>query len=498
MNIFSWLTVSYFAIALRSISRSENLNRYVMDQMRKVTKAGAETRRGFIKKTAAAAAMAATMNPFKAPVYGQNQAPSTGRVIGANDRIVVAFVGAGGMGFTHVRNMKTSQKDNNLAFGGICDVYKKYADRAKEHLGLTDADVYADYRKMLEKKEIDAVVVATVDHWHAPISIDAVNAGKHVYVQKPMTRHLDEAFALYDAVKKTGKTFQVGSQGCSDGKYHKVAELIKAGKIGKLVWAEGCYCRNAEPNGEWNYAIPNATPEEINWDAWLGHAGAGDPKLTGVPAKSNWKTCLDHFARWRRYHPYCSGLLGDLVPHRLHPMMLATGNPEFPKRVVCTGTRKISTNRDVNDTTHIVAEFPSGLSLFVVSTTVNERGIVDTIHGAKGSLIFGGISSHRVELAVERWASDEIDSETFDGLQPGEANEIHEKNWFDSIRTNKLPNGNIELGIRVQTVISLAEMSDRLGQTLFFDEKTRKITNGDGKEFKPITYGTLKSGPAWG
>jgi len=460
--------------------------------------AGGNTRRDFLKKAATATAAVSVTRPFMTPVYGQSQAPSAG-VLGANSRLVVGFVGVGNMGYTHVRNMKTSAKENNLAFGGVCDVFAKHTDRAKEHLGLADSDTFEDYRRLLDKKDIDAVVVATVDHWHAPVSIAALEAGKHVYVQKPITRYLKEAFALYDAVKKSGKILQVGSQGCSDGKYHKVAELIQAGKIGKLVWGQGCYCRNAEPNGEWNYPIPtDATPENLNWDLWLGQAKQGDPSRTGVADKSDWKKCLDQYARWRRYHAYCSGLLGDLVPHRLHPIMLATGNPEFPKRVACIGTRKVSLNRDVPDTTEVVAEFPSGLSLFVVSTTVNERGIVDTIHGSKGSLIFGGISSHKVELAIERWASDEEDSQTFEGLTPGEAQEVHEKNWFDSIRANKQPNGNIELGIRVQTVISLAEMSDRLGQVLFFDEKTHKITNGDGKEFEPITYGTLKSGPPWG
>ncbi len=468
-----------------------------MHQNENLAEAGGETRRNFIKKAATATAAVAGTTLIKAPVYGQNQAPSTG-VIGANSKIVVGFVGVGGMGYTHVRNMKNSAKENNLGFGGVSDTYKKRMADAAKHLALDEGSTFTDYRRLLEKKDIDAVVVATVDHWHAPVSIDALNAGKHVYVQKPLTRHLEEAFVLHDTVKKTGKILQVGSQGCSDGKYHKVAEQVKAGKVGKLVWGEGCYCRNAEPNGEWNYPIPAASAEEIDWDAWLGPAQKGDPALTGVPDKSDWKKCLEHFARWRRYHAYCSGLLGDLVPHRLHPMMLATGNPEFPVRVTSIGTRRVSTNRDVPDTVQVVAEFPSGFTLFVVSTTVNERGIVDTIRGSKGSLIFGGISSHRVEFVPERWASDEFDPETFDNITPGEDNTIHEKNWFDSIRANKQPNGNIDLATRVQTVISLAEMADRLGLTLFFDEKTRKITTADGKVVEPINYGTLKSGPpAW-
>src|SRR6185436_7389057 len=127
-----------------------------------------------------------------------------------------------------------------------------------------------DHRKLLEQKDIDAVVVATVDHWHAPCAIDAMEAGKHVYCEKPMTRYLDEAFAIHDVVKKTGRIFQVGSQICSDAKWHKAAELIKAGKIGPLVLMEGSYMRNS-PKGEWNYTIhPWCTQDDVDWNAWLG------------------------------------------------------------------------------------------------------------------------------------------------------------------------------------------------------------------------------------
>src|SRR5947209_7981498 len=237
--------------------------------------AGGETRRDFIKKTASAAAAVAATGLFKTPVYGQNTAPSTGRVIGANDRIAVAYVGVGGQGMAHVTSQKAHASENNIAQAAVCDVWQKRLQESKAFIENENAgakvEAFDDYRKLLERKDLDAVVVSTVDHWHTRVSVDAMNAGKHVYVEKPMTRYLGEAFEIYDTVKKTGKTLQVGSQGCSDLKWHKAAELVKSGKIGQLLMCQGSYMRNS-PAGEWNqYKITaDALPTTINWDKWMG------------------------------------------------------------------------------------------------------------------------------------------------------------------------------------------------------------------------------------
>src|SRR5438067_3052076 len=226
-----------------------------MDTKETSPMAGGESRRDFIKKTATAAAAVAATGIFKTPVYGQNSAPSTGRVIGANDRIVVGYIGVGGQGMAHVRSMKTHAGENNIAQAAVSDVWQKRLQEAKACIENENSSVkvetYEDYNKLLERKDIDAVCISTMDHWHTRCSIDAMNAGKHVYVEKPMTRYLGEAFEIYDTVKKTGKTLQVGSQGCSDLKWKKAAELVQSGKLGKLVMCQGSYMRNS-PAGEWN------------------------------------------------------------------------------------------------------------------------------------------------------------------------------------------------------------------------------------------------------
>lgn len=476
-----------------------------MDNATNKPSAGGDSRRDFIKKTATAAAAVAATGIIKTPVYGQSSAPSTGRVIGANDRIAVGIIGVGyGIGQNHIMGIQEKASENNVVMAAACDAYAQrrlwiqgkaaqYDRKMKEP--LKEADVYSDYRKLLERKDIDAVVVATHDPLHAPVSIAAMESGKHVYCEKPMTRYLDEAFRIHDTVKRTQRTFQVGSQGCSAGGWHKAAQLIQAGKIGPMVWAQGYYCRNNK-KGEWNYTIEKeSSPETIDWKAWLGPV-------------SNRPFSADAFHRWRKYFPYCGGLLGDLVPHRLHPLMLATGKPEFPTRVTSIGTKSVHTDRltpgtperDVAEHVQLMAEFPSGLLITISSSTVNAKSPGFVIYGHQATLEIGD-SGDKLQMVPERSFADE-----FEGLTENERKElgidpikgmqhedirVHEKNWFDCIRSGKQPNAGIDLAIRVQTVISLAEMSDRLKITCLFDEKTRKIKTGDGKEVKPLTYGSI-------
>jgi predicted dehydrogenase len=446
---------------------------------------GGVPRRDFIKKAATAAAAVAATSLFKTPVYGQNQAPSA-NVTGANNRIAVGVIGIGfGIGQNHLVGIHEKSNENNAVVAAASDVFNKRRKFAQEKAELKEADVHNDYKKILDRKDIDAVLIATHDPWHAQISMEAMEAGKHVYCEKPMTRYLDEAFKVYDTVKRTGKVYQVGSQGCSAAGWHKCAELIKGGKLGTLVWGQGYYCRNSIP-GEWNYLIEEETkPENIDWERWLGKV------KTRAPFSA------EQFHRWRKYYPYCAGLFGDLVPHRLHPLMLASGTPEFPVRVCSIGTHNVHSDlavpgtpeREVAEHIQLLAEFPSGYMITITCSSVNAKSPGFAIYTHKATLNIGS-SGERIELVPEKEFADDIDPETMTGLQPEDIR-VHEKNWFDCIRSGQQTNANIDLAIRVQTVISLAEMSDRLKTTCLFDEKSRKITDGSGKEIAPITYGTL-------
>ena len=361
---------------------------------------------------------------------------------------------------------------------------KQCREDAAELIGPNCAK-YKDYKELLDRNDIDAVTIATPDHWHCKTTLAALDAGKHVYVEKPMTRYLGEAYEIADKVKATGKIVQVGSQGCTAQAWHKAAEWIKAGKIGPVVWAQGYYCRNSV-NGEWNLDLPawceRPNPGDIDWDKW--QAPVHDKIAAYDP---------ERFMHWRKYYPYCAGLLGDLVPHRLLPLMLATGNTEFPVRVASLGTKNVHADkgdpnkpwpeRDCPETVEVLVEFPSGMTLAIVSSTVNGRSPGFSIYGHKGTLEIG-ISGERIDLKPEKEFSEEVDPENVEGLSPIESIPEHEKNWFDCIRASKQPNAPVDLALRAQAVIALAEMSNRLNMMCLYDEKTRKIKTADGKEIR--------------
>jgi predicted dehydrogenase len=442
----------------------------------RITRAG--TRRSFIKNAAALSAAVAAHRILKTPVYGQTQAPSAGQVVGANNRIVMAYIGTGSQGMAHVRSQKEHAAENNIAQAAVCDVYQKRLDGARQYLGLSEADAVRDHRRILERKDIDAILVATVDNWHADVAVDALQAGKHVYGEKPLARYLDEGFRMYDAVKKSGKTFVVGSQYCVDAKYHKAAEWIRKGKLGPLVWAQGSYCRNNPKNSEWTYPVDKEASEaNLDWTRWLGRARK-------IPFNA------EHYFCWHKYYAYNSGILGNLLSHTFLPLLMATGQPEFPRRVVCTGTRKVSTDRDITDTTHLLAEMPSGLTFSVVGSTVNEQGLPEIIRGRKGTVYFAA-GQGGAQFRPERPFVEEFDPEDFHDSAPVGSLSRLEKHFFDCIRSGATPEANIDLAIRAHTILSLAEMSERLSLTLLFDERTREVKTADGKVIPALTYDTV-------
>ena len=424
------------------------------------------SRRDFLKAAGVTAAGVAAGSAFAERVLASaGVAPASATVIGANERLNYAFVGVGGMGSGHLRVIKDLAQEQNLNIVAVCDVWEKRRREAASAAGLPESKAYNDYRKLLENKDIDVVVIATPDHWHAPIAIAAMQAGAHVYCEKPMTHTLDEAFHMYDTAKSTGKLVQVGSQGCTDAKWHTAGRLVREGRIGTVLGAQGSYCRN-NPNGEWNYGIdPEMTEQTCDWKMWLGSA----PQRPFSP---------ERYFRWRKYWDYSNGIIGALWPHRLHPLMIAMDIDEWPKRVACLGQNICHTDkghgeeRDVADFTMMVAEYPSGAQIYLLGSTVNERGIEDMIRGSKANLYFGG---GKVQVRPERPYTDEIEESDEPVVGPGEDHREHHKNLINCIRDGGTPTCNIELATRVQTVVSLAEMSYRQSKMANFDPQMRKV-----------------------
>jgi len=340
---------------------------------------------------------------------------------------------------------------------------------------------YDDYRKLIAAREVQAVIIATPLFLHFDMAQEALKAGKHVYCEKPMTRYAAEGWEVYDKVKATKKVYQCGSQYTADPAIHKVAQWVKEGKLGPLVWAQGSYCRNNKNNDEWEFPVDkDANPTNLDWERWQGRA-----------KKIPWGEAAAHrYFSWHKYYDYNSGILGNLLSHRFYPLMLATGNPEFPSRVVCTGTRKVSTNREITDTTHVLAEFPSGLTFVIAGTTVNEVGLPDTIRGRKAT-VYLAASSNQAQLKPEKLFAEEMDIEDFNDPAPhGKIENLH-LNFYKCIREGGTPFCNVDLSVRANTTLALAEMSERLGLVCFFDEKTRTVRTGDGKVMPAMSYDTI-------
>src|SRR5579884_1268627 len=257
-----------------------------------------------------------------------------------NDRIQIALIGAGGMGSGDVR----SSLDNGSKLVAVSDVYEGRLIRAKENWG-NDIFVTRDYREVLARSDVDAVIVATPDHWHRRISVDAMLAGKDVYCEKPMVQHVDDGLPVIETARKTGRIIQIGSQRVSSIVYKKAQELFRAGAIGELNMVEAWWDRNSAI-GAWQYSIPpDATPENIDWDRFLGRA----PKVPFEPVR---------LFRWRNYQDYGTGVCGDLFVHLFSGLHFVTG-AIGPTRVYATGGLRFwNDGRDVPDVMFGLYDYP--------------------------------------------------------------------------------------------------------------------------------------------
>jgi predicted dehydrogenase len=286
------------------------------------------TRRHFLQ-TSAAGTLAASA------------AAAQDRKISANDKIRFAAIGVGGMGSGDVRSALSVEGTELVA---VADCYQGRLERAREAWGKT-IDITRDYREILERKDVDAVIVATPDHWHQAIAIEAMNKGKDVYCEKPMIQKISEGAGLVDAQKRTGRIIQVGSQRVSSVEYAKAQELFRAGAIGELNMVEAWWDRNSAI-GAWEYSIPpDASPETISWDMFLGKA----PKHPFDPTR---------MFRWRNYQDYGTGVAGDLFVHLFSGMHFVTG-AIGPERVFATGgLRYWKDGRDVPDVMLGLYDYP--------------------------------------------------------------------------------------------------------------------------------------------
>jgi len=440
-------------------------------------------RRDFLK-TAGAAGM--SLGLAKSALAGRG-AKTSSRVLGANDRINVGVIGVGGRGsYVGAQFAKIGQKNNSCQIVAVCDVYAKRKREASERL---KCDGFMDYREVLARPDVDAVIVATPDHWHAKIALDAMDHGKDVYLEKPMCHTNEEIRQLVSTVKETKRVLQVGSQTTSGDQWWKARKAIADGMIGQMIMSQGSYHRNSI-EGEWNWPIDkNAGPDGkcddyIDWKTWLGPA----PKRAYD---------ADRFFRFRKYWDYSGGIATDLFYHVVAPLQICWGEAQFPVRVSGMGGNYIfKDEREVPDTFNLMADYAAGHSLVLSSSMANSHHIPGLIRGHEGTIIMveNGQFESRAEYItlIPETRYDREKKERF-ALKPEyqakfgkdavkipvdqtDMMQAHIENFLQCMHTREKPHLDVETGARAQAVINLAVQSYRDGHVLYWDEKSWKAS----------------------
>lgn len=433
------------------------------------------TRRRFMKQSATGAAAVGAASVLAAP--------ATARAAGANERLRIGFIGPGGRGMSgHVKPLAKLRKEGMpIDLVAVNDVYTKNADDAadfiKQSTGVAPKK-YDNYRELLENKDIDAVCIGTPDHWHAKQAIDAMRAGKHVYCEKPMTHTVDEAFAVVDTWRSTGKVMQVGVQSTSLPLWGKVNELLRAGKLGKVVQFQTEFFRNSKM-GQWRYygLSRHMSPNTIDWKQWLGVEEGLAPDMPFDRAI---------YAQWRRFWPFGSGMYTDLFVHRTTSMLKATGL-RFPERVVGAGGIFLEYDgRDVPDVATVVADYGEGVQGLITATMCcEETPIRQLIRGHSGSLVFGnGEGFSGFDFVAERpqvTLDSSIKSERIEVGAAGDTTSKHQRNFVECCLADTPHKVNCppDLGAAAIVTVNLGSRSYREGKVFQFDRESNRVLDGN-------------------
>ena len=374
--------------------------------------------------------------------------------VSANDSIKIGLIGSGIIGHF---DTDTALKIPGVELVAVCDLYSGRLDRAKEKWG-NHLFTTRDYRELLAKKEIDAVLICTPDLWHQKIAIDAMNAGKHVYCEKPMVQKIEQGWDVINTQKKTGKVFQVGSQMASAAGILEAKKVLAAGTIGELTMVES-YCDRTEARGAWQYSIPtDASPETIDFDTFLGNT----PKVT-FDAK--------RFFRWRNYGAYGTGAAGDLIVHLLTGIHTITES-KGPSKIMSFANLKLwKDGRDSFDIINAIMDYKASdkHNSFHVSTRINlTDGEGKGAFGLKligtDGVIEGNGTGFTLRTLKRRAAPGYGGYDSFDSFSKKQKEEY--KKWYQSEYGNDTDGG---YDLAKEKVFSTAEgYDDRLDHMIVF------------------------------
>jgi predicted dehydrogenase len=408
-------------------------------------------RRMFLQTAAASAAALAVTPPTSAD---------------ASKKVVIGVIGPGGMGMNHVR-LLARRPDVEIAY--VCDVDKtRLANAAKEveTASKKAPKAVGDLRAVLDDKAVDAVVIATPDHWHAPASILALDAGKHVYVEKPCSHNIREGRLMADAVKRSGKLLQVGTQSRSGAPVREAMDRLRAGEIGDVLVAKAW---NSQLRRSIGRTKPGDPPAHLDYDTWCGPAPL-------VPYRANMLPGI-----WRWWYAFGCGDIGNDGVHDIDVAVWGLGATTHPSRVTCLGGKYFfDDDQQFPDTQYAVFEYPVDGKPGVNKQLIFEQRIWSpyvqegyengaAFYGTKGMLVIG----HSIGWKLYGPKNVLIAEKSGGADLPA-----HHTNFLDAVRGNaKALNADVTAGHLSAALVHLANIAARTGKVLEFDPRAEKVTN---------------------
>jgi predicted dehydrogenase len=385
-----------------------------------------------------------------------------------SNQVRLGIIGTGNRGQQLITAFKPHA---DARFVAACDLSKQYRDKAREMLG-SELEVCDDFRKLVDRKDLDAIIVATPDHWHAVMTIMACKAGKDVYVEKPLAATIKEGRAMVDAARKNNRVVQVGLHRRSTTAYTKIAEVLRAGTIGKITVSRAYRLSNMYPSGIGK--DPDAPPPAgFNWDLWLGPRRERPFNPTIAPYKFRW---------WHEY----SSQMGNWGVHYFDAIRWALG-VEAPTSVVAIGGKyAVDDNRDIPDTAEVVFELPTGGLLVFGQYEANGNpalkwGEVE-FRGTQGTMYTnengyeiipetgGQFQDRKPRMKPSRYSSKEKNAE---------ATEAHARNFLDCVKSRQTPHADVEIGHRSTIFAHLANISLATRSRLDWDADKERVTNNE-------------------
>jgi predicted dehydrogenase len=415
-------------------------------------------RRQFVR-TAGAAAL--TANIF------------TGNLRGANDRVNTAFIGMGKMGRS---NLGIAMRQENVHVASVCDIFDRNLKmaHAMARKKFADAKAIRDFREILADKSVDVVCIATPDHWHPYMMVEACKAGKDVYVEKPVCVTVEEGKKMVEAARKYQRVVQAGTQQRSGDHFQKAVELVKNGEIGQVTrvvtWNVGL--SPVEGIGD---PPDSAPPEGFDWDMWLGPAPKRSYNVNrvGIDPDDKW------FSHFRWFWDYAGGMMTDWGVHLLDIVQMAF-NEQMPKSVVAFGEKfRLKDNRETPDTIVALYEYPGFLATYENrygnANSLTGHGYGITLHGDKGTLF--------VDRSMYQLTPEKRDAETVTVKSGNNQNMAHWANFLDCVKTRKKPASDIEICTRSTTTCLLANVALRSKVRVDWDEQKWTVKQSEAKKF---------------